>query len=214
MTVRFFSVFTASMLLASAAAAQNGGPAPAAPPAAAVSSAAATAVAPAVGDTTKDYRIGPEDVLDIWVFGQEDLTRRVPVRPDGKISLPFVNDIVAAGKTTTELINTITDGLTQNELFKTKPSVSVMVYEVRSARGTVTGSVRMPNSYDLRTGATVMEMIGKAQGFTEWANKDDIVLIRASNGERIKMKWGRLRDGKDPNLVMQAGDILVVGGRD
>jgi hypothetical protein len=57
-------------------------------------------------------------------------------------------------------------------------------------------------------------MIGKAQSFTEWADRNDITLIRATNGERIKMKWNRLVEGKDPNLVMQAGDILVVGGRD
>ena len=214
MTVRFFSIFAAALLLTSAAFAQDAGPAPAdKPAAAAVNSAAAPAVTPAVGDTAKDYRIGPEDVLDIWVFGQEDLSRRIPVLPDGKISMPYVNDVMAAGKTTAELRDIIKQGLTQHEILK-NPVVSVMVYEVRSARGTVTGSVRMPNSYDLRTGATVMEMIGKGQGFTEWANKDDITLIRATNGERVKMKWGRLVDGKDPNLVMLAGDILVVGGRD
>jgi polysaccharide export outer membrane protein len=210
MTVRFVPVIAASLLLASAASAQNAGPAPAET---AVSSAAPRAVEPSTRDTSKDYRIGPEDVLDIWVFGQDDLSRRIPVLPDGRISMPYVNDVVAAGKTPSELRDIIAQGLMKHEIL-TSPVVSVMVFEVRSARGTVTGSVRMPNSYDLRTGATVMEMIGKAQGFTEWAKKEDITLIRATNGERIKMKWNRLVDGKDPNLVMQAGDILVVGGRD
>ena len=217
MTVRFVPVFAVSLLLTSAASAQNAGPAPADGPAAdpatgsataapGVSSPAAPAAVPSVVDTSKDYRIGPDDVLDIWVFDQRDLIREVQVRPDGKISLPFVNDIVAAGKTTVELRAIITEGL---KPFVQSPEVSVSVKEVRSAKVSVLGAVRMPNIYDLPTGTTVLDMISKAQGFTDFANRNDIVLIRA-NGERIKLNYDRMRDGKEPNHVVKSGDIIVV----
>jgi len=204
MTVRFFSAFAASLLLTSVAFAQSGDPAPVEPD---VSRPAAPAAAPSAVDTSKDYRIGPEDLLEVWVLDQRDLSRTLQVRPDGKISLPYVNDVVAAGRTPAELTVILTEGLTGP--LKT-PVVSVMVREVRSARASVTGAVRMPNSYELRTGNTVLEMIAKAQGFTEWADEKDIVLIRAKDGQRIKINWYRVRDGKEPNHVLQAGDVLIV----
>lgn len=227
MIARFVPAFAALLMLTSAACApafaratadeQQSGPAPVETPAVApvtgtsagtngVEHAAAPAVDAAVIDTSKDYRIGPDDVLDIWVFDQRDLIRQVQVRPDGKITLPFVNDIVAAGRTTSELRDIITKGLTK---FVTNPEVSVGVKEVRSARVTVTGAVKMPNIYPLRTGATVLEMIAEAQAFTEYADRKNITFIRA-NGERMKLNYNRMRDGKDPNPVVQPGDIIIV----
>jgi polysaccharide export outer membrane protein len=176
-------------------------------PAAAVSSAAAPAVDPAVGDTTKDYRIGAGDVLEVWVFDQKDLSRTVPVRPDGKISLPFVNDVTAAGRTPEALRADITARL---KPYVQNPEVSVMVREVRSARAAVTGAVRMPNTYELGAGDTVLDLIAKAQGFTEFANRKDITLIRAKNGERLKLNYDRMRDGKEPNHAVENDDIIIV----
>ena len=221
MTVRIVPVFGVFLLLTSLAAAQNSGPAPAeAPPATpgTSTSAAGAAVsrdaappppappAPAAVDTSKDYRIGPDDVLNIWVFDQEDLTREVQVRPDGKITLPFVNDVVAAGKTTNELRTILTEGW---KPYVQNPEVAVGVKQVRSARVSVLGAVRMPNIYELPTGATVLDMISKAQGFTDFANRGDIVLIR-TNSERIKLNYDDLVDGKQTNHVVRPGDTIVV----
>lgn len=217
MTVRIVPVLAVSLLLTSAAAAQNSGPAPAETPSAtpgtstsaagaAVSRGAAPAPATAAVDTSKDYRIGPDDVLNIWVFDQDDLTREVQVRPDGKITLPFVNDVVAAGKTTNELRAILTEGW---KPYVQNPEVAVGVKQVRSARVSVLGAVRMPNIYELPTGATVLDMISKAQGFTDFANRGDIVLIRAT-GERIKLNWGDMVNGKQTNHVIRPGDTIVV----
>lgn len=207
MTVRFVPIFAASLLLTGSAWAQNGAPAPAEAPTAPVSSAAAPRVEPSAADTSKDYKIGPGDQLDIWVWEQDDLTRTVPVRPDGKISYPYVNDVMAAGRTTTELTEILTKGLTGP--IKT-PVVAVMVRDVRSAKASVAGEVKMPNTYDLRDGNTLLELIAKAQGLTEFADKGNIILIRAKNGERIKVNWNRVVSGKEPNHVIEAGDIVVV----
>jgi polysaccharide biosynthesis/export protein len=217
MTVRIVPVSAVFLLLTSAASAQNGGPAPVetapATPVTSTSAAgvavsrdAAPAVPPAAVDTSKDYRVGPDDVLSIWVFDQDDLTTDVQVRPDGKITLPFVNDVVAAGKTTNELAAILAEGLKSH---LQNPVVSVGVKQVRSARVSMLGAVRMPNIYELPTGATVLDMISKAQGFTDFANRGDIVLIRA-NGERIKLNWDDMVSGKQTNHVIRPGDTIVV----
>jgi polysaccharide export outer membrane protein len=222
MTVRFAPVFVLSLLLTSVASAQNGSPVPANPPAAApVSSAAAPAVNPAApavtpappavsraaGDTSKDYRIGPEDVLEVWVFDQKDPSRIVPVRPDGKISLPFVNDVVAAGRTAAELRDIITQGLTN---FVTRPEVSVMVREINSRKVSVQGDVRMPGLFKIEGDATVLDMLSKAQGFTDYANRKDIIILRDDGKQRLKFNWDRVVNGDDPDIAVQPGDVIIV----
>jgi len=219
MTVRFVPVIAVSFLLTSAAAAQDSGPAPAekainggaASAAPDVSPATAPAVVPSAVDTSNDYRIGPGDVLEVWVFDQRELQKpRVPVRPDGKISFPFVNDIVAAGRSAVELGAEITERL-KNGQFLENPVVTVTLVEIRSARATVSGAVRMPNTYEVRPGDTVLDLIAKAQFFTDFANRKDIILIRGKDGQRLKLNYDRMRDGKQANPVVENGDIILVG---
>lgn len=206
MTVRFVPVVAFSLLLTSVASAQNGGPAPTNTPAAVpANSSAPAALDPAVGDTSKDYRIGSEDVLEVWVYDQRDLTKTVPVRPDGKISLPLVNDIVAEGRTTSELRDIITERLKK---YVTAPEVSVMVQKVNSRRVAVQGDVRMPGHFELQGDATVLEMLGKAQGFTDYANRKDIIIIRGT--QRLKFNWDRVVNGDEPDIAVQPGDVIVV----
>ena len=206
MTVRFFSIFAAAVLVTSAASAQSAGPAPAdAPAAAPVNSAAATAVDPAVGDTSKDYRIGSEDVLEVWIYDQQSLGRRVPVRPDGKISLPFVNDIVAQGRTANELRDIITERLKK---FIATPEVSVMVMDVKSRKVSVNGDVRMPGQFDMSVNSTVLEMLSRAQGFTDYANRKDIRILR--KGKVVKFNYDRVQNGDDPDIAVEPGDIILV----
>src|SRR5918996_5300813 len=161
MIVRFLGATVLTLGLASFAFAQDPAPAPAeaaasngsasaageAAPAAAPPASSAVAAEPVVTDP-KEYRIGPEDVLDFHVWKNQDISReRVPVRPDGKLSLPLVNDIQAAGLTPNELRAQLTERLSP---FIQSPEVSVIVREVHSVKVSVQGNVRMPGQYEGR----------------------------------------------------------------
>ncbi len=163
--------------------------------------------APAVNT---DYRIGPEDLLDISVWRNPDLSRTVPVRPDGKVSLPLVNDIKAAGLTPTALRQELIDRLSE---FIPAPEVAVIVREVHSMKIAVVGSVKTPGRSELKSTATVLEMIALAQGFTDFAARDRIVILREENGEtkRIPFNYRKVAAGDvQANMAVQSGDIIVV----
>ena len=156
------------------------------------------------------YKIGPEDILDISVWKNAELSRTVPVRPDGKVSLPLVNDIQAAGLTPSALRDQLTAKLTE---YVPSPEVSVIVREVHSAKVAVIGSVRNPGRYELKSPATVLEMIALAQGFTDFAARDRIFVLRQKGGtsERIPFNYRKIVDGNgQDNFFVQPGDIIVV----
>jgi polysaccharide export outer membrane protein len=156
------------------------------------------------------YTIGPEDVLDISVWKSPELSRSVPVRPDGKVSLPLVNDIKAAGLTPDQLRHELTMRLSE---FIPAPEVAVIVREVHSAKVSVVGAVRSPGRFELRSPATVLEMIAMAQGFTDFAERDRIVVLR-HNGRttvRIPFRYTKVEIGTDQdNFSVESGDIIVV----
>jgi len=158
---------------------------------------------------TDSYVIGPEDVLFIHVWREELLTRQVPVRMDGKISLPVVNDVQAAGLTPLQLKETLTKRLKE---FVDNPEVSVIVMEANSYKVFVSGEVRTPGVYRLRAETTILEVIPMAGGFTEWADKSDITIISKENGKekRIRANYNRIVKGKDPAVKLKAGDVIVV----
>ena len=183
--------------------ARNKRPVPAAP---AVAARAADAVVPL---EDRDYKIGPEDVLDISVWKNAELSRTVPVRPDGKVSLPLVNDIQAAGLTPNRLREELTRRLSE---YVPSPEVAVIVREVHSAKVSVVGAVRSPGRYEVRSPATVLELIALAQGFTDFAARDRIVVLR-QNGtpQRITFNYRKITDGTEQdNFLVQPGDIIVV----
>jgi polysaccharide biosynthesis/export protein len=162
-------------------------------------------------DMSKEYLIGPEDVLDITVWKNcPDLCRTVPVRPDGKMSLPLVNDVQAAGLTPMDLRRHLTEQLAE---YLPSPEVSVIVREVHNFKVAVVGSVKMPGDYEIKSQATVLELIARAQGLTEFANRDKVVVLR-QNGtktERIKFNYRKVAEGDDQdNFYVRAGDIIVV----
>jgi polysaccharide biosynthesis/export protein len=184
-------------------------PADAASPAAAPP-AAATAVETAILSNAHDYKIGPEDLLDISVWKNPELSRTVPVRPDGKVSLPLVNDIQASGLTPTALRQQLIDRLSE---FIPAPEVAVIVREVHSMKVAVVGSVKTPGRYELKSAATVLEMIALAQGFTDFAARDRVVVLRQEKGEtkRIPFNYRKVAAGDEQaNLIVQPGDIIVV----
>ena len=153
------------------------------------------------------FLIGPEDILDVQVWKNAELSRTVPVRPDGKVSLPLVNDIQAAGLTPTELRDQITTRLSE---YIPSPEVYVGVREVHSVKVTVMGMVRIPGRYEVKSPATVLELIAQAQGLTEFASRDRIVVIR-QNGERVPFNYRKAAGGSDAdNFFVRAGDIIYV----
>jgi len=196
--------------------AASAAPAPAPVAAAAPAPSPAPRVAPVARsastiDMTKEYLIGPEDVLDITVWKNcPDLCRTVPVRPDGKMSLPLVNDVQAAGMTPMDLRQHLTDQLAE---YIPSPEVSVIVREVHNFKVAGVGAVKMPGDYEIKSQATVLELIARAQGLTEFSNRDKIVVLRQNGAktERIKFNYRKVAEGDDQdNFYVRAGDIIVV----
>ena len=159
----------------------------------------------------EDYRIGPEDALTIVVWKNETLSRSVTVRPDGKISLPLINEIQAAGLTPSELRDEIAKRLTE---FMAPPEVSVLVNEVRSFKISVLGEVQRPGRYDLHSRTTVLDALALAGGFKDFASKNKIVILR-SNGnttERRDFNYKRAiaPGGEAYNFELLPNDIIIV----
>lgn len=160
---------------------------------------------------SEEFRIGPEDVLDVAVWGDEEISRTVPVRPDGRISLPLLNDVQAAGLTPSELGDVLTALLSKH---LTHPRVSVIVQEVHSFRVSVIGEVKAPGRYELRSKATVLDVLAQAGGFTEFASRSRVLILR-THGEtlkRIPFDYQRFvsTDEHPQDIYMQPGDIVVV----
>ena len=157
------------------------------------------------------YIIGPEDVLYIHVWKEEALTRTIPVRTDGKISLPLIQEVKAGGLTPLQLKEVLTRKFKE---FIENPIVSVTVTEVNSYKVYVIGQVKNPGVHRLRSETTVTQIIVVAGGFTDWANPKKILVIRKENGKekRITVNYKRIMAGKDldSNIILKAGDTVVV----
>jgi len=164
-----------------------------------------------VAADSDQYVIGPEDVLYIYVWKEEALTRTIPVRMDGKISLPLIQEIKAAGLTPLQLKEVLTRRLKE---FIENPTVSVTVMEANSYKVYVTGYIRNPGVYRLRSETSVAQIIPMAGGFTDWANQKKILIIRNENGreKRITVNYKKIISGSDPgsNIILKAGDTIVV----
>lgn len=157
------------------------------------------------------YKIGAQDVLNISVWKEPDLTQTVPVRPDGKISMPLLNDVQAAGLTPTELRDHIAEALKK---YVTDPVVTVIVTQINSERVYITGEVTHPGAFPLVPGMTILQALSSAGGFTNFANTKKIYMFRTVNGKRVDFPFNYkdVIHGKklDENVVLQAGDTIVV----
>jgi polysaccharide export outer membrane protein len=159
-----------------------------------------------------DYVIGAGDILDITTWKEADLSRTdVLVRLDGKISFPLLNDVQAAGVTTGDLKRTIEEGL---KAYVSNPVVTVGVKSPASQKFYVLGEVARTGEYPLIKNMTILQAFAVAGGFTQWAAKDEILLLRREGGkEKIyRVNYKDITKGKDPaqNLVIQADDTIVV----
>jgi polysaccharide biosynthesis/export protein len=166
---------------------------------------------PAAATTDASYKIGPQDVLRIDVWKEPEISRSVPVRPDGKVSLPLLNDVQAAGLTAMELANVITDGLKK---FMNSPQVTVSVSEINSRRVYVTGEVTRPGAFPLLPNMTVLQALTSAGGFTQFARIKNIYVLRTEAGKQVKhsFNYKDVVNGKRPedNITLQPGDTIVV----
>jgi polysaccharide biosynthesis/export protein len=163
----------------------------------------ATDVAPA------DYKIGPQDVLRIDVWKEPEISRSVPVRPDGKISLPLLDDVQAAGLTAVQLAKTIREGLTR---FVTSPQVTVIVTEINSRRVYCNGEVTRPGAMALLPDMTALQALSSCGGFTQFARVKDIYILRTEHGQQVQhpFNYKDVVKGKTPDVRLQPGDIIVV----
>ncbi|HXM22332.1 MAG TPA: polysaccharide biosynthesis/export family protein [Terriglobales bacterium] len=156
------------------------------------------------------YIIGADDVLLVSVWKEPDLTTTLPVRPDGNISLPLLNDVAAAGLSPTQLAASITEKLKK---FVADPRVTVVVTQINSQRIYVMGEVQHTGAIQLLPNMTVLQALADA-GFTQFANTKGIYVLRAENGrqQKIPVNYKRLLKGQaiDQNIILKPGDTIVV----
>ena len=158
-----------------------------------------------------NYVIGLGDLLEILVWRNEQLSREVLVRPDGKVSLPLIQDIQAEGLTVVELRDQITRRLGEHV---NHPTVTIIVRQINSYKVSVLGRVVKPGVYPITGNTTLIEAISAAGGFTEWANKKKITVITHQGGEekKITVNYNKISSGKDPgqNIILKRGDTVIV----
>ena len=164
---------------------------------------------PATADP--NYSIGPEDVLTIDVWKEPEISRTVPVRRDGKISLPLLNDVQAAGLTPTQLSSEIEEKLHETVL---KPQVTVIVTQMSSQRIYILGQVTRGGAYPLLPDLTAVQALAIAGGFTPFANLKRIYIMRTENGEDkiFPLNYKELASGRkiQQNIHLKPGDTIVV----
>ena len=201
MNLRFGCLSLALLLCASLAAAQQTSDQK-------TDSAPKSAAPTAVG---ADYKIGPQDVVRIDVWKEPEITRTIPVRPDGKISLPLLNDVQAAGLTAMELAASLRESFSK---YLTNPQVTVTISEVNSRRVYVTGEVSHPGAFPLLPNMTVLQALTSAAGFTQFAKLKGIYVLRTENGKQVRHPFNYKEVVKgnlaEQNILLQAGDVIVV----
>jgi polysaccharide export outer membrane protein len=169
----------------------------------------ASASAPAALPT--DYVIGVEDVLNVVFWREKDLSAEVVVRPDGKISLPMLNDVPAVGLTPEQLAAIVAKAATK---YVRDPGATVIVKEVRSRKVYVIGQVTKPGAFQLGSEMNVLQAIAQAGGFLEDAKKGDIVIVRIEPGgeKRFDFDYNEVVRGKNTqqNIKLQPGDTILV----
>jgi polysaccharide export outer membrane protein len=159
---------------------------------------------------TPEYRLGPEDVIEVFVWKQPELTTTVVIRPDGRISLPLTNELEASGKTSVQLQKEITERLQE---YITKPIVNVIAKQVNSLKISVLGEVRKPDVYRIKNQVTVLDAIAMAGGFTDLARPNRVIVIRnaQSGPQRIKINIKQLvADESKTPFYLQPLDTVYV----
>ena len=167
-------------------------------------------------EAPQEFLLGPEDVLEITVWRNQDLSRSAVIRPDGMISMPIIGDVPAAGKTASILAKDLSTKLLP---FVPNINVSVLVKEVNSYHVFVLGEVSKPGKFQVKSYTTLLQAISMAGGFTEYAKKGRLYVVRAhANGDgryheiRIPVRYADLvhGGGATGNFILRSGDTIVV----
>ena len=164
----------------------------------------------APSDPPSGYTIGAEDILDVTVWNNTGISRTVPVRPDGKISLPLVDDVQAAGLTPRQLKADLTRRLGK---YIASPEVSVVVREIHSLKVAVIGEVRKPGRFDLKSRTSVLDAIALAGGFNAFARRSKMTIVRVegSTVTRIPCDYDKVvSGGRLDAFFLRPGDTLIV----
>ncbi len=165
----------------------------------------------AQGGAGETYIIGVGDLLKVSVWKNPDLQAEVPVRPDGRISVPLIGEVHVAGLTPLEVQSLLTESYTS---FVTAPSVSVLITQINSRKVFILGQVQESGAYDILQPTNVMQALAMAGGMTEFARANKIVVLRELNG--VKKRWqvniDAIASGKSPedNLMLEPGDTIIV----
>lgn len=171
----------------------------------------ATSTGPAAAVEPPGYVIGPDDVLQIVFWRDKELSGEVVVRPDGRISLPLLNDVRAAGTTPEQLRSALVDRAKE---FIDEPLATVVVKEIRSRRVFITGHVEKPGPYPLTGPATVLQLIAVAGGLKEYADQKNIVIMRRVNGQQRSYPFDyhsvSRRSKLAQNIELEPGDTVIV----
>lgn len=157
------------------------------------------------------YIVGDSDIIRVNVWKEPEVSQTVVVRTDGSISLPLINEVKVSGMTPLQIQDMVAEKL---KGFLNNPQVTVTVIEIRSKRAFITGEVARPGTYSLNAQTTVLQLIAQAGGFTPFAKKDSIVVLRTEDGRqsRLKFKYKEVVQGKksEQNIALHPGDTVVV----
>ena len=181
----FFAVVLFSSLLASAFAQRP----------------ATNPISRAYGDS--EFKLGPDDVIEVFVYKEPELSPTVVVRPDGKVSLPLIGELSVVGKSAVELQKEIAQKLAH---YIAEPTVNVIVKEVNSAKVSVLGEVKTPGMYKIKDRATVLDALALAGGFTEYAKRDKVMLIRIDANGQMR----RIPLNVDDQIKGRKGDLFYI----
>jgi polysaccharide export outer membrane protein len=182
-----------------------------APPGPATIANAPAAVPSGVATVPADYLIGPDDVLSVMFWRDKDMSTEVVVRPDGKISLPLLNDVQASGLSPEQLRVALTEAA--GKLIE-EPNISVVVKAINSRKVFVTGQVNKPGPYPLSAPTTVLQLIATAGGLMEYADSKNVRVMRTENGKPVSYKFNYkdVIKGKNlkQNIELKPGDTIIV----
>jgi polysaccharide export outer membrane protein len=215
MSPRYRHIAAALLLLLCAAvplaaqaptASQPAKPAPGAPP--------ATAAAPAVPPgpaLPADYVVGPEDVLSVVIWREREMSSDVLVRPDGRISLPLLNDVEVAGLTPDQVRERVIE---LAKKFVEEPSATVVVKQINSRKVYITGNVERPGPFPLLRPTTILQLISLAGGLKEFAKSGDIVVVRVDGAQQATFPFNyddlKNRKSLSQNILLKPGDTVIV----
>jgi polysaccharide export outer membrane protein len=188
---------------------QPGVPPPARPAATATQTESPKGAPPAAATDDDNYVIGPEDSLNITVWGDQRLSGSFLVRSDGRISVNLVGEVMASGKTPAKLSKELEELLKEKEILR-RPQVNVQVTAMNSRKYSINGEVLKPGAFPLAVPTNVMQALVNAGGFKDFANKRKIEIIRGD--QRLKFNWNEVIKGKktEQNIFLQPGDIIIV----